>query len=70
MTELQAKLGELRDKGWTLAAIADEVGAARRTVDRWYGGELYPRNAKSVLVVLSQLAARKRVPPKRRAKNK
>lgn len=68
MNDVREKIALLRETGWTLAAIADEVGATRRTVDRWYRGELYPQNAKAVLVVLDQLARRKNIPSRRRVK--
>ena len=66
MNDVQTIVGELRNKGWTLAAIADEVGTHRETVSRWLSGQYYPENAKAVLVVLNQLADRKRIPKRRR----
>ena len=66
MNDVQQSIADLRDKGWTLAALADEVGANRRTVDRWYVGDLYPQNHKAVLVLLDQLLKRKGVPKQRR----
>ena len=65
MTDVQEILEELRVKGWSRAAIADEVGAHRETVSRWGSGRYYPENAKAVLVVLNMLLKRK-APPGRR----
>ena len=66
MNDIQTSLLQLRTAGWTLAAIADEVGVTRRTADRWYVGDLYPQAAKAVSFMLTQLAKRKRIPKKRR----
>ena len=66
VNDIQTSLLQLRSAGWTLAAIADEVGVTRRTADRWYVGDLYPQAAKAVLFMLTRLAKRKRIPKKRR----
>ena len=66
MNDIQTGLVQLRSAGWTLAALADEVGVTRRTLDRWYLGELYPKAARSVLLMLKHLARRKRIPKQRR----
>lgn len=66
MNEVQIKIAELQQKGWTLAALADELGVTVNAVEKWKNGDRYPRNAKAVLVLLNQLATRKRIPKKRR----
>ena len=66
MNDIQEMIGELRSKGWTLAAIADEVAVSRNTVDRWYRGERYPTNAAGVRVMLRRLSARRRIPKRKR----
>jgi len=59
-------LGELQEKGWTLAAIADELGVAANTVVRWHSGDRYPANSAGVKVILGQLLLRRRVPKRKR----
>lgn len=66
MNDMQAKLAELVEKGWTLAAIADELEISRNAVEKWKAGDRYPRNAKAVLIVLDQLSKRKRIPKRKR----
>ena len=65
---VQEKLAGLKAKGWTLAAIADALGVAYNTVQKWDAGSRYPSTAMLVLQTLESLAASKRVPRKRRAK--
>jgi transcriptional regulator with XRE-family HTH domain len=62
---VQAKLVELKQKGWTLANIAREIGQAKRTVESWNQGKRSPANLQSVLNSLDQLTKRKRIPKKR-----
>jgi transcriptional regulator with XRE-family HTH domain len=66
MNDIQIIIEELREKGWTLAALADELGVTVNAVEKWKAGDRYPRNVKAVLIVLEQLAERKRIPKKRR----
>lgn len=54
------------EKGWTLAALADELGVTVNAVEKWKAGDRYPTNAKAVLVMLDQIGKRKRTPKKRR----
>ncbi len=61
-------LGELRGKGWTLAALADELGVYWTAIYKWQAGETYPRNAKPVLLALRGLTKRRRVPKRHRPK--
>lgn len=63
--KVQAKLIELRQKGWTLANIAREIGQATRTVESWNQGKRSPANLQSVLISLDNLTKRKRIPPKK-----
>ena len=65
MNDVQERIGKLRSNGWTLAAIADEVGTHRETVSRWESGKYYPENSKAVLLLLDTLMKRK-PPPRRR----
>ena len=66
MNEVQTCLANLRDKGWTLAAIADELGVTKNAVEKWNVGDRTPANRKSTLEHLGRLLQRQRVPKKRR----
>jgi hypothetical protein len=66
MTDVQTIIADLKAKGWTLAAIADEVGVTWFTVKRWETGEQYPDTPKPVLMMLDSLLKRKRIPKQRR----
>ena len=68
MNDVQVMLGELQEKGWTLAAIADELGVAANTVVRWHSGDRYPANSTGVKVILGQLKLRRRIPKRKRYK--
>ena len=66
MNDVQRVLGELKGKGWTLAAIADELSVAANTVVRWNSGDRYPANSSGVKVILGQLKLRRRIPKRKR----
>jgi hypothetical protein len=61
---IQTGITTLVGRGWTLAAIADELDTHYTTLARWRDGERYPHNAKAVLALLNSLDAKK--PPKKR----
>ena len=61
MNEIQQKLADLTDKGWTLVAIADEIGEMWLTVHRWQVGKTYPEAAQTALSALSGLLGRARI---------
>jgi transcriptional regulator with XRE-family HTH domain len=63
--DVQAKLAELREKGWTLANIARALELSPVTVESWNSGIRSPANTKSVLESLDRLAKIKRIPPKK-----
>ena len=63
---VQEKLAGLEEKGWTLAAIADEVGVTYNAVQKWKAGTRRPSNARPVLQSLDNLLKRKRIPGRRR----
>ena len=65
-SEVQDRIVELQEKGWTLAALADEVGVTVNAVEKWKAGDRKPSNARAVLVLLDQLTRRKRIPKRRR----
>ena len=66
MSEVQDVLGELKTKGWTLAAVADAIEVHRETVVSWEAGRHEPTNVKLVVGALRGLLRRSRVPKKRR----
>lgn len=66
MNEVQTKIAELQQKGWTLAALADELGVTANAVEKWKAGDRKPSNIKAILALLDQIAKRKRIPKKRR----
>ncbi len=70
MNTVQEKIAELQEKGWTLAAIADELDVTVNAVEKWKAGDRQPSNAKAILMLLSQLIRRKRIPKKRRYTDK
>ena len=63
--EVQTKLVELLQKGWTLANIAREIGQAKGTVESWNQGKRSPANLQSVLASLDKLGKVKRIPKKK-----
>jgi transcriptional regulator with XRE-family HTH domain len=65
---IQAILAILQEKGWTLAALADELGQTVNTLEKWKAGDRNPANGKSVLTMLEHLETRRRIPKKRRYK--
>ena len=69
MNEVQTIIAQLQENGWTLAALADELGVTINAVEKWKAGERYPRNAKAVIMLFSQLTNKKRIPKKRRYAN-
>ncbi|MGD0355499.1 MAG: helix-turn-helix transcriptional regulator [Dehalococcoidia bacterium] len=70
MNTVQEKIAELQEKGWTLAAIADELDVTVNAVEKWKAGDRQPTNAKAILMLLNQLGRRKRIPKKRRYTDK
>ncbi len=66
MNDVQIKLLELKAKGWTMRAIADELAVSHMTVYRWQKGMRKAENSRSVLHMLDTLMKRKRIPKQRR----
>lgn len=64
-SEVQARLADLQQRGWTLASIARALGQATVTVESWNAGTRSPANLQSVLASLDNLTRRKRIPPKK-----
>ena len=66
MNAVQTQLLALKDKGWTMAAIADELGVSNMTVFRWQKGIRNARNSRPILYLLESLLERKRIPKRKR----
>ena len=67
MKAVQERIAELQQRGWTLAAIADELGVSYNAVQKWKAGDRNPTNAKVVLAALNALSRRKRIPKRHRS---
>ena len=66
MNDVQELITQLREKGWTLSAIADEIGVSRDAVDLWRMGKRYPATSQAIKGELGRLLLRKRVPKRKR----
>ena len=68
MNEAQELLVQLKERGWTMAAVADELDTHYNTVQKWAAGDRSPANATAVKHELERLLARRRVPKGKRYK--
>jgi ribosome-binding protein aMBF1 (putative translation factor) len=66
MNEIQKIIATLEEKGWTLAALADELEVAHNTVEKWKAGDRQPANSKAIFAMMDKIASRKRIPKKKR----
>ncbi|MDO8531995.1 MAG: helix-turn-helix transcriptional regulator [Dehalococcoidia bacterium] len=66
MNDVQKAMAALQARGWTVAALADELGVTVSAAEKWKAGQRYPANAKAILALLDQIDKRKRVPKQRR----
>jgi transcriptional regulator with XRE-family HTH domain len=66
MNEIQTRIAELQEKGWTLAALADELGITVNAVEKWKAGDRQPANSKAIYALIDEIANRKRIPKKKR----
>ena len=55
MNDVQSAIIGLRDKGWSLVSIAEELGVFRTAVDKWVAGDRYPRNVRGIHALLELL---------------
>jgi len=62
-------LARLQAKGWTIAAIADEMGLSRYALDKWKSGARTPSHQVLVVAALKKLETRKRIPKRKRYPN-
>jgi len=65
-SEIQSKIAQLTKRGWTMAAIADELGVTSDTVELWRAGKRNPTNAKGILLMLDRVSEKKRIPKRKR----
>lgn len=66
LNDIQSRIAQLQNKGWTLAALADELDITPNAIEKWKSGDRNPSNTKAVLTLLDQILKRKRIPKKRR----
>jgi hypothetical protein len=62
---IQEQIEELLRRGWTIAAIGDELEYSRDSIERWRKGS-NPSSQKVVALGLEDLLRRKRVPKRKR----
>ena len=55
MNDIQVKLALLQKRGWTLAAIADELAVSHNAVEKWKAGDRNPTNGKATLMFVESL---------------
>jgi hypothetical protein len=65
---IKEALATLKARGWTTAAIADELAVHRDSVWAWETGRYEPENARLVMMALDRLLQRRRIPKRRRYK--
>lgn len=63
LSELRSLLAQLRERGWTWAAVAEEMHVHRNAIDRWARGERVPQIEFLVVRFLKELLEREDVPP-------
>ncbi len=68
MNDMQRKIADIQEKGWTLAALADELEISLSALEKWKAGATYPRNSKAVMLLLERIEHRNRIPKQRRYK--
>jgi len=66
MNEIQTKIAELENKGWSLTALAEELGVTVNAVEKWKAGNSSPANSKATLALLDEISKKKLIPKKRR----
>jgi hypothetical protein len=58
MNDVQQTLMQLRNRGWTLAAIGRELNIPANTLRKWSAGLRYPANSSAVKASLLALSLR------------
>ncbi|MBI4332927.1 MAG: Crp/Fnr family transcriptional regulator [Chloroflexi bacterium] len=69
MNDIQTSIARLQAKGWTIAALADELDLTANAVEKWKAGDRHPANRKATLALLDRLARKKRVPGRHGGEN-
>tara|TARA_B100000809_G_scaffold155306_1_gene152615 strand:- start:121 stop:378 length:258 start_codon:yes stop_codon:yes gene_type:complete len=64
MSNIQVRITELIESGWTYSALADELGVHRTSIYDWESGKHNPAHARIVLGYMDTLLQRQ--PPKKR----
>ena len=59
-------IARLQIKGWSIAAMADELSLSRYAIDKWKSGARNPSHQALVLAALKKLETRKRIPKRKR----
>lgn len=57
MNDIQSIIIALQEKGWTLVALARELGITTNAVEKWKAGDRLPANLKVVYTKLEELLA-------------
>jgi len=70
VNEIQTRIAKLQEKGWTLAALADELEVTVNAVEKWKAGDRQPANSKAIFAMMDEIANRKRIPKKKRYQNR
>ena len=70
MDQVQGKLAQLLDRGWTKSAIARELGVGYVSVYRWGLGSQRPANIQGTVMQLNALLRRKEIPKQKVYDNK
>lgn len=70
MNPVQKKIADLEKLGWSLAAMADELGVSYNTVQKWKAGDRRPATSKVVLQGLEALGQQNRIPKTRRRRSR
>lgn len=65
MNDVQLKLRELKERGWTVPAIARAIGMSTSAVEKWLAGERTPTAQKLLTAALADLLHRKHIPRRR-----
>jgi hypothetical protein len=60
MNDVQQLLEQLREKGWTLLTVADDLLVSYSAVRKWSAGMRYPANSPTVKAALRTLLTKER----------
>jgi lambda repressor-like predicted transcriptional regulator len=69
MSTVQELINALQRKGWTIAALSDEIGASRDSIENWRKGR-NPAHPKVIAETLERLLTQEDVPGRRRDKKR